>query len=147
MSQQKWNIIVISLVYNWNGVYFINLDLKFIKRSVDLDLVSFCCYVLMFMLLLYIMYVHDYSDIFIWCFTHISKIKELWNFSFDICHGLSLPEMHSGGNDQWPRCHPTSLGILGAWWPNTYLLLGRAPLSSTYGWRSLLHSTLTPVGG
>ena len=31
-----------------------------------------------------------------------------------ICHGLSLLEMHSGGNDQRPRCRPTSLGVLGA---------------------------------
>ena len=63
-----------------------------------------------------------------------------------LCHGLSLLEMHSGGNDQQPWCHPTSLGVLGVQWPNTYLLLGRAQLSSTYGWRSLLCSTLTPVG-
>ena len=31
-----------------------------------------------------------------------------------MCHGLSLLEMHLGGNDQRPRCCPTSLGVLGA---------------------------------
>ena len=35
--------------------------------------------------------------------------------SGNICHGLSLLEMHLGGNDQRPRCRPTSLGVLGAW--------------------------------
>ena len=62
-------------------------------------------------------------------------------------HGLSLLEMHSGGNDQRPRCRPTFLGVLGARWPNTYLLLGRAPLGGTNRWWSLLRSTLTLVGG
>ena len=54
--------------------------------------------------------------------------------------------MHLGGNNQQPRCRPTSLGILGARWPNTYLLLGQAPLHGAYGWQSLLHSTPTLAG-
>ena len=64
-----------------------------------------------------------------------------------MCYGLSLLEMHSGGNDQWPRCHPTLVGVLGVWWPNTYLLLGQALLGGAYGWQSLFCSTPTPVGG
>ena len=42
----------------------------------------------------------------------------------NICHGLSLLEMHSGGNDQQCQCRPTSLGILGARWPNTFYYWG-----------------------
>ena len=64
-----------------------------------------------------------------------------------MCHSLSLLEMHSGGNDQRPRCCPTSLDVLGVRWPTTYLLLGQALLGGAYGWRSLLCSTPTPVGG
>ena len=78
---------------------------------------------------------------------HPKTILSYHKYSSDICHSLSLLEMHSGGNDQWPLCRPTSLGILGARWPNTYLLLGRAPLSNTYWRQSLLRSTLTPVAG
>ena len=74
------------------------------------------------------------------------KVVPVLIFLLYMCHGLSLLEMHLGGNDQWPWCHPTSLGILGAQWPNTYLLLGRAPLGGAYGQRSLLHCTPTLVG-
>ena len=48
-------------------------------------------------------------------FFHYFKILFPSTLNINMCHGLSLLEMHSGGNDQRPRCRPTSLGVLGAW--------------------------------
>ena len=46
--------------------------------------------------------------------TQRATVQPIKQFNVYICHGLSLLEMHSGGNDQRPQCCPTSLGILGA---------------------------------
>ena len=48
---------------------------------------------------------------------HVFRFHDLFarETNSPICHGLSLLEVHSGGNDQRPRCCPTSLGILGVW--------------------------------
>ena len=42
------------------------------------------------------------------CSYHYGKVKH------HICHGLSLLEMHAGGNVRRPRCRPTKPGVLGA---------------------------------
>ena len=64
-----------------------------------------------------------------------------------ICHGLSLLEMHSGRNDQRPWCRPTSLGILGARWPNTIYYWGGLRLAVPMGSSPCSISTPTLVGG
>ena len=63
-----------------------------------------------------------------------------------MCHGLSLLEMHLGGNDQRPWCRPTSLGVLGARWTNTIYYWGRLRLAAPMGGSPCSISTPTLVG-
>ena len=64
-----------------------------------------------------------------------------------MCHGFV------SAGDALGRERPATLmssfltGRSGCKWPNTYLLLGRAPLGGAYGRRSLLRSTPTLEGG
>ena len=64
-----------------------------------------------------------------------------------MCHGFV------SAGDALGREHPATpmssflTGRSGCKWPNTSLLLGRAPLGGTYGRQSLLRSTPTLEGG
>ena len=82
------------------------------------------------------------------CVIHFSNIWMRFNKKIlCICHGF----VSAGDALGWERpATPMSsflAGRSGCKWPNTSLLLGRAPLGGAYGRRSLLRSTPTLEGG
>ena len=81
--------------------------------------------------------------------THFLKSTQtaLESSKIDICHGF-VPAGDALGRERLATPMSSFLaGRSGCKWPNTYLLLGRAPLGGAYGRQSLLHSTLTLEGG
>ena len=68
-------------------------------------------------------------------------------FNITLCHGFVSAGDALGQERPATPMSSFLAGHSGCKWPNTYLLLGRAPLSGAYGWRSLLRSTPTLEGG
>ena len=68
------------------------------------------------------------------------------SFLVYICHGFVSAGDALGRERPATPMSSFLAGHSGCKWPNTYLLLGRAPLGGAYGRRSLLRSTLTLEG-
>ena len=77
--------------------------------------------------------------------TYVKDAKD-WKRTY-ICHGFVSAGDALGREHLATPMSSFLAGCSGCKWPNTYLLLGQAPLGGAYGWQSLLRSTPTLEGG